>query len=779
MKKGIVTRVGAFTLILLAATTVCAQDLGGVNDLWRHMADNGLISQEQYEYVQEFDRLPGGTTVAGSPIPAELQEDWNSLASKKVISVEELANVLFEGAMPEMTAEETQAFQELAPAYQPDRSKRIGYELRRKHLRVDMIRTKYRAKQKWELGHAEALEWAEANGISNRWESADGQIVELMTLDESGHPLFNTTFNTTAAETMSTDSVNPGGSTGFNLTGSNITVGVWDGGNAQELHQEFEGRVQNEDNQPLHPHPTGVAGTIAAAGIDANAQGMATEVKVDAYYWQEIISKMSDGVQSNANFHLSNHSYGYTAGWFLYDDNPYNPWWRGDVAYSETEDWQFGFYNSTSRDMDAFVYDATYHLPVYASGNDRHENISSPYFSYYFFDSSSGTTLLYRAYYSDVPRPVDGGADGYDTISQRGISKNILTVGAVDDLPGGYTNGATVSLAYNGFRYFSSCGPADDGRIKPDISANGEGVYTTYTTNTSGYASMNGTSFAAPAVSGSLALLQQWHELIYGTNAPMLASTMKALVLHTADDIGNPGPDYRFGWGLMNTERAAWAVTNNASWDSLPNIKEVSLQNGEMVEFDIQAVTGTPVKITIVWTDPEGIVPPSSCDPTNRMLINDLDLRIFAPDGSTNFPWVLDGANPASNAVPGDNVLDNVEQIYVETPVAGTYTVQVSHKGTLTNGVQDVSILLSGNTPTNAPDFVITKIGATAQGNPIQLDWPGVVGALYEIETADSLTSGNWDTTGETVSANVEPMEWLDASSTNELARFYRIRRMK
>jgi hypothetical protein len=704
------------------------------DDLWRHMVDHGLISQEQYEYVQEFDRLPGGTIVTNSPVPVDKQESWNALAAENVISVEELANVLFDGAMPEMTKQETQAFEELAPVYQPDRSKRIGYELRRKHLRVDMIRTKYRAKQKWELGHAAALKWAEANDISTRWETADGQIVELMTLDESGHPLFNTTYNTTAAETMATDKVKPGGSTGFNLTGSNVTIGVWDGGNAQELHQEFEGRIQNKDNQPLHPHPTGVAETIAAAGIDANAQGMATEVKVDAYDWYNIISQISDGVQSNANFHLSNHSYGYTAGWFLYEGNPYNPWWRGDVAYSETEDWQFGFYNSTSRDMDEFIYDSMYHLPVYASGNDRHEDIINPNYYYNYLDSTSGATLLYRVNYADVPRPVDGGADGYDTISQRGISKNILTVGATGDLPGGYTNG---------------------------------------------YASMNGTSFAAPALSGSLALLQQWHELIYGTNAPMLASTMKALVLHTADDIGNPGPDYRFGWGLMNTERAAWAVTNNASWDSLPHIKEVSLQDGEMVEFDIQAVTGTPVKVTIVWTDPEGIVPPSSCDPTNRMLINDLDLRMFAPDGSTNFPWVLDGSNPSNNAVAGDNVLDNVEQIYVETPVAGTYTVQVSHKGTLTNGVQDVSILLSGNTPTNAPDFVITKIGATAQGNPIQLDWPGVVGALYEIETADSLTSGNWDTTGETVSANVEPMEWLDASSTNESVRFYRIRRMK
>lgn len=775
-KKNIVRGVALATLLVVA--TVHAED--SAEDLWTYMCDGGLITQEQCDYAQENGNLPTGSTATNSPIPKAEQANWMRLTEHNVITSSELAYILMDGNIPHLTALENQALAELAPVYEANRAKRLQYGLRRKHLRVDMIRTKYRAKQKWELGHAAALEWAEENGISNRWETADGQIVELMTLDESGHPLFNTTFNTTAAETMSTDLVKPGGSTGFNLTGSNVTVGVWDGGNAQELHQEFEGRLQNKDNHPFHPHPTGVAGTIAAAGIDANAQGMATEVNVDAYYWDEIISEMSDGVQSNANFHLSNHSYGYLAGWYLNQGNPYDPWWRGDVAYSETEDWQFGFYNTDSRDMDAFVYDSMYHLPVYASGNDRHEDISHPTFSYVYLDSSSGTLLGYRVYYSDVPRPVDGGADGYDTISQRGISKNILTVGAIGDLPGGYTNGATVSLAYNGARYFSSCGPTDDGRIKPDISANGEAVYTTYTTTSNEYASVNGTSFAAPAVTGSLALLQQWHELIYGTNAPMLASTMKALVLHTADDVGNPGPDYRFGWGLMNTERAAWAVTNNASWDSLPHIKEVSLNDGEMVEFDIQAVTGTPLKVTIVWTDPEGPVPPSSCDPTNRMLINDLDLRVFSTDGSTNFPWVLDGANPSSNAVAGDNVLDNVEQICVDAPAAGTYTVQVSHKGTLTNGVQDVSILVSGNTPTNAPDFVITDIGATAQGEPIQLDWPGVVGALYEIETSTNLVStGNWESTGETVSANAERMEWLDADSTNHPVRFYRLKRLK
>ncbi len=120
-----------------------------------------------------------------------------------------------------------------------------------------------------------------------------------------------------------------------------------------------------------------------------------------------------------------------------------------------------------------------------------------------------------------------------------------------------------------------------------------------------------------------MALLQELHERIYGTNVPMLASTMKALVIHTADDIGDAlGPEYKFGWGLMNTEKAAWVITNNAVWDSLPHIKEVMLVEGETIEFTVIGNTNEPLKITATWIDPPGITLPYVCDPTNLMLIN-------------------------------------------------------------------------------------------------------------------------------------------------------------
>ena len=292
---------------------------------------------------------------------------------------------------------------------------------------------------------------------------------------------------------------------------------------------------------------------------------------------------------------------------------------------------------------------------------------------------------------------------------------------------------------------------------------------------------VSGTSFSSPSVAGSILLLQELHERIYGTNAPLLSSTVKALVVHTADDVGNNGPDYRFGWGLMDTPNAAWVITNNASWNSLPHIKEVSLADGDYIEFDALASTNDPLKVTIAWTDPPGAEQPWELDSTNLVLVNDLDLRVISPDGTqTNFPWVLDPQNPAAVATNADNLCDNVEQVLINDPTNGWYTIRVSHKGTLSNDVQDVSIIVTGNTPTNAPDFYITDVGTVGTNGLVQLEWPGVVGALYEVSTSTNLlVSNGWTNVNITISANRELLEWIDEDSEYYDIRFYRLERLK
>ena len=106
----------------------------------------------------------------------------------------------------------------------------------------------------------------------------------------------------------------------------------------------------------------------------------------------------------------------------------------------------------------------------------------------------------------------------------------------------------------------SSRGPANDGRIKPDISANGDGQFSTQPNNTYGVA--NGSSAAAPGIAGILAQLYQAWQSSHG-DLPVNAALVKAALLNSADDLGNPGPDFSHGWGRVNARRALDILQNN------------------------------------------------------------------------------------------------------------------------------------------------------------------------------------------------------------------------
>lgn len=765
---------------LYAADTSITADTP-VNELWTMMRTAGMINDEQLAHALATGSLAEGAVVQNSPVPAEKQASWTKLHDNKVITAQELAYLFFKGQIPDMTAEENKAFEELAKVYEPDRKRRLTYAVRLAHQKVELIRLSKRSSKDWKQKHDEAIARATKEDMPIKGEGDNGSIFELHRYDHD-MPLYKITFNRISAQTIATDKARPGGSSPFNLTGTNVTVAMWDGGAVWTTHQEFAtARVTDMDNSTVIDHSTMVAGTMAAQGVDTNAQGMAYAVNVLSFDWNFTIAEMSSMVASNPNVHVSNHSYGLAAGWDNINLFWWAPRWWGDTRLSEDEDNHFGWYSADSADMDEFCYTAPYHLPVFAAGNDRQEThgIWYEYPLHGIKDYVSGSWVN-----SSRVRPPDGGTNGYDCISSMNLSKNILTVGAVVDIPGGETNASQVNLDW-----YSGTGPTDDGRIKPDLVANGQGLHTTTAaTNNMGYADPSGTSFSSPSVAGSLALLQELHERFYGTNAPMLASTLKGLVLHTADDAGNIGPDYRNGWGLMNTERAGWVITNNAAWNSMPHIKEVSLANGSMIQFGILGDTGTPLKVTICWTDPAGTEQPWALDPTNLTLVNDLDLRVISPDGiTTNFPWVLDPVHPEVAATNGDNICDNVEQVSIPQPTNGYYTVAITHKGTLSNGVQDVSIIITGNTPTNAPDFVITSMGALGDSeNPsetngwVQLTWPGVVGALYQMEACTNLLeSESWTNHENVISANLEAMQYTDTNAPLDTLRFYRIKRLK
>ncbi|RAP33113.1 hypothetical protein DID77_03595 [Candidatus Marinamargulisbacteria bacterium SCGC AG-439-L15] len=509
-----------------------------------------------------------------------------------------------------------------------------------------------------------------------------GPGFELMSI-KNGQPIYYKTHNISSAIKSSVNKVWPDGSLGTELTGAGETVGVWDEGPVLNTHQEFTNRVTIIDTaNPVSNHATHVAGTIMAAGIDANAKGMAYGASLHSYDWDRVISELSTAAGSGLL--TSNHSWGIAIGWYF---NPSNSeWvWYGDTSVNQNEDYKFGFYMAEARSFDSIVHSNPYTVIVKAAGNDR-VDIGLSGNLHRHADNSLHNDTHNTDYF-------DNG--GYDTVDGTSVAKNIITVGAIDKDPIQAYSGTNnvVMSSYSGW------GPADDGRIKPDIVAKGSDTYSSYGTGSSSYTTIDGTSMASPAISGMIALIQEHQTNLYGSSTRMLASTIKGLLIQTANEAGNAlGPDYQFGWGLANAATAIELMSENSNASQYSLIYERILKNGETIEIPLRPSSGeNPIKVTLCWTDPAGTVPtPVSLDPSTKILVHDLDLRIekTSDPEETFFPWTLNRLNPSEAASQGDNSIDNVEQIYIENPASGNYTLKITHKGTLQSD-QNVSILIN------------------------------------------------------------------------------------
>jgi hypothetical protein len=628
---------------------------------------------------------------------------------------------------------------------------------------------------------AEATNFAAANGWPLRMTNENNTLAILVGV-ENGQPVYIAPYNAAAADTVGTDELWTNGSSSLNLNGEGTQVAVWDIGDARLTHREFTTNgvriVKLDAASPdgMQDHATHVSGTAGAYGVTAAAKGMANRGVVLYSDQRGDYDEMPRHFATNY-FRLSNHSYGRAnIGWygtFNYLGTNYPVWW-GDTAYSQSEDYKFGLYDTNSQSIDRIAYSSRYYLPVWAAGNERGAR-GKPAISQ--ANGHIGFSNQVAYLFTGVTRPDDGGATGYDTLPPQGLAKNALTVGAVSNIVGGYAGSNTVAMST-----FSSFGPADDGRIKPDVVGMGVNVYSTGSLFDSDYYTDSGTSMASPNVCGSLNLLVQLHNRYAGTNQPMLSSTLRGLAIHTADEAGTTaGPDYRFGWGLLNVLKAARLLTNNFVSGSLPFLKEVKLVNGDSIEFPVVAKGGEPLKIDVWWTDPAGNPQPTALDPTNRVLVNDVDLRVLR-SGVTNFPWRLNPAAPANAATTGDNDTDNGEQVVVANPVTnGVYLVRITHKGTLkdhTGATADlwVSIFASGIVPQSEPPLAIERI-AQASTNTVALRWVANVGRIYQLQHRDNVDSGTWSpATGEISATKTNVAVELPLTGSS---RFYRLVRVR
>ncbi len=484
----------------------------------------------------------------------------------------------------------------------------------------------------------------------------------------------------------------------YGLDGSGINIGEWDGGSVAAEHPDFTGRVLNVEhlNHP-HYHATHVAGTLMGAGHGTpSARGQAPKARLFAWdFAGDIVKEMLAGI-ATYGLRVSNHSYGFTPK-------------CGTIVRQ-------GQYTQISADEDRIAY-LTDHMVVRSAGNNRNKTLKDE------CGIHAGFLL-------------DG--DYYQTIAEYASTKNSLVIGALED-----DDNITV---------FSDSGPTDDGRLKPDLAANGSNLQST---NFQGeYLIISGTSMASPAVAGQVALLYDAFNRWAGT-VPSHAYVKAACINATNDLIDPPhsnrGPDYYTGHGILDSLKLISAARISLETEGVPMHLEGSFDSSEettAVTFTLSAAR-PELRFTLAWTDPPGSMLASPA------LVNDLDLRLIGPDGFIWKPFVLDPISPSTAATRRDNTRDSVEQVSITSAEAasagaswaGTWTVVIDSV-VIAEGPQSWALVT--NTPLG---FDAGSPPAITVHSPSGASASGTVTFVVDVIPSDSreilavqyrLGTGNW-----------------------------------
>ncbi len=553
--------------------------------------------------------------------------------------------------------------------------------------------------------------YAKANGLKLSEKLATGEDVSLVDIGEDGTPLYYSTFSDNTSAISRANTLYEGGLLDLGISGEGMQVGIWDSGVALPTHQEYNSRATiTDETSTISDHATMVLGTMISSGVKSKAKGVAYSATAITNDWSsdkvEVISAAADGLL------LSNHSYG--------------------IQPTNVPDWYFGAYIQVSQDWDEIMYNAPYYLMVTAAGNAQ--------ISKYNDDPIYGTN-----------------SDGFDLLLGFSTSKNGINVAAVDtnvDSDGNLKDAEVAS--------YSSLGPIDDGRIKPDIAGCGANIYSSEATDNTSYDTYTGTSMAAPGITSTMLLLQEYYANLNSTY--MKAATLKGLVLHSADDVNEKGPDYKMGWGVINAKNAAEIIKND-EFSSL--ITEETLIQDETYTYTIEAEEGETLYASISWTDPAGTyINKGELNNTTAALVNDLDIRITDENNNVYFPWKLNAKAASADATKGDNLVDPFEKVEIEN-ASGTYTITVSHKGEITNNIQNFSLIVSNVSLTTCTATAPEEISiATVEETEITVDWKTIEDAFYEVQYKEE-NSEEWTTLFP--EENTIQLEGLTVGSTYEV----------
>jgi hypothetical protein len=413
----------------------------------------------------------------------------------------------------------------------------------------------------------------------------------------------------------------------YNLTGAGVNVLVYDAGTARSTHVDFQGRLFVRDSSGMQNHSTHVSGTVGGAGVaNPTYKGMAPGVTIQSYGFQYDGSGVflyTNPGDIQADYNQAINTYGAVIASNSIGSN---------VEINGFDCAIQGDYGLTDQLIDNIVrgsLGAPFRI-VWAAGNERQGNRCD----------------------------VEGYGDYYSIAPPAG-AKNHLSIGALNSNDDSMTS-------------FSSWGPTDDGRMKPDFCGPGcqsdgdNGVTSCSSSSNTAYATMCGTSMACPTVAGCSALIIQDFQAQHPAQPLFRNSMLKAWLAHTAVDLGNAGPDYQYGYGSIRVKDAIDFMRTGS-------FLENSIGQGGSFSRTITVSAGDPeLRVTLAWDDYPGT--PN----VNPAQVNDLDLRVYGPGGTRYYPWTLSPTNPSAPAVrTQENHRDNLEQVLVSSPPAGNWTVEV------------------------------------------------------------------------------------------------------
>ena len=539
---------------------------------------------------------------------------------------------------------------------------------------------------KFEVEEAKVQQYLLDNPTVQREMMKNGVSHYLLRIDTAGEPVFRVSrgesssqkssqkSNRESGQLIKADSLYPGGSLGVSVTGSGMIAGIWEPGavavdaTGAVSHELLVGKVTNQPNQVVSSagnsnHAAHVAGTMVGRDLASrpSARGIAYNGTARVWDAPNDLAEMTGFAASG--FLISNHSY-------------------GDANTQTANLALYGAYDAEARDWDAMLKAAPNYLPFVAAGNEQ---------------QSSGNR---------APKL------GYDIMTGPSNSKNAMAVGAVN--------------ADKSMSDYSNWGPTDDGRVKPEIVARGTAIdsaqavdATTNALSNSGYsgsvADSSGTSYSSPAAAAAGLLLQEYYLNV--TGGFMRSSTLKALMLGTAEDLGRPGPDHQFGWGLLNVEKAALAIKNRS-----PAGATLATSRGSVVEEiagnpaadstseitrTVFAKGGQPLLVNIAWIDDAGPLQTDAegIDPTKSRLVYNFDVmvrQVGASPAAERWGWVVPGmSNRVENATIAKNWFEanggNFKQVLIENPVANAeYTIVIRKQSGSPAADRSLSLVVTG-----------------------------------------------------------------------------------